>query len=92
MNNNDIVRKASVIMNHYERHWRHTELRGEKKLNAHCKEKKTCFTIKYTDDSSKKKTMLGPQQQDRLKVIMIKYPFSCHNVHHLNSGRGQSSK
>lgn len=41
MNNNDIVRNASVIMNHYERHRRHTELWGEKKLDAHCKEKKS---------------------------------------------------
>lgn len=39
MNNNDIVRNASVIMNHYERHRRHTELWGKKKLGAHCKEK-----------------------------------------------------
>lgn len=53
MNNNDIVRNASVIMNHFERHWRHTELRG-KKLNAHCKEKKIYFTIKYTDNPSTK--------------------------------------
>lgn len=41
MNNNDIVRNASVIMNHYERHRKNTVLRGrEKKLNAHCKEEK----------------------------------------------------
>lgn len=62
---------------------------GGKKLNAHCKEKKNLFHNQvHTDNPSKKKTMLGPQEQDRLKVIMNKYPFSCHNVHHLNFGRG----
>lgn len=62
---------------------------GEKKLDAHCKEKKNLFHNQvHTDNPSKKKTMLGPQQQDRLKVIMNKHPFSCHNVHHLNFGRG----
>lgn len=41
MNNNDIVRNASVIMNHYERHWRHTELRGGKNLMHIVKKKKS---------------------------------------------------
>lgn len=76
MNNNDIVRNASVIMNHYERHWRHTELRGGKNLMHIVKKKKNLFHNQvHTDNPSKKKTMLGPQQQDRLKVIMNKYPF-----------------
>lgn len=49
---------------------------GGKKLDAHCKEKKNLFHNQvHTDNPSKKKTMLGPQQQDRLKVIMNKYPF-----------------
>lgn len=76
MNNNDIVRNASVIMNHYERHRRNTVLRGrEKKLNAHCKEEKNLFHNQvHTDNPSQKKTMLGPQEQDRLKVTMNKYP------------------
>lgn len=74
MNNNDIVRNASVIMNHYERHRKNTVLRGrEKKLNAHCKEEKNLFHNQvHTDNPSQKKTMLGPQEQDRLKVTMNK--------------------
>lgn len=51
MNNNDIVRNASVIMNHYERALeahRTAGRGGGEKLDAHCKEKKIYFTIKYT--------------------------------------------
>lgn len=60
---------------------------GGEELDAHCKEKKNLFHNQvHTDNPSQKKTMLGPQEQDRLKVIMNKYPFSCHNVHQLNSG------
>lgn len=54
------------------------------------KKKKISFAIKSTDKPLKKKTMLGPQQQDRLKVKMNQYHFSCHNVHHLNSGEGKA--
>lgn len=45
----------------------HTELWGEKKLDALVRKKKSSFAIKYTPITIplKKKTMLGPQQQDR---------------------------
>lgn len=48
MNNNDIVRNASVIMNHYERHRRHTELRGKKNLMHIVKRKKTSVSQSST--------------------------------------------
>lgn len=74
MNNNDIVRNASVIMNHYERHRKNTVLRGREKNSMHIvKKKKNLFHNQvHTDNPSQKKTMLGPQEQDRLKVTMNK--------------------
>lgn len=52
------------------------------------KKKKNLFHNQvHTDNPSQKKTMLGPQEQDRVKVTMNKYPVFCHNVHHLNFGK-----
>lgn len=39
------------------------------------KKKKICFTINSDNPSKKEKITLGPQEQDRLKVIMNKYLF-----------------
>lgn len=66
-----------------------TENCGGKNSMRIVKIKKNLFHNQvHTDNPSKKKTTLGPRQQDRLKVITNKYSFSCHYVHHLNSGRG----
>lgn len=55
----------------------HRTVGGGDKLNAQCKEqkKKICFTINSDNPSKKEKITLGPQEQDRLKVIMNKYLF-----------------
>lgn len=65
MNNNDIVRNASVIMNHYERQWRHTEPRerGGRNLMHIVKKKNLFHNQVHTDNPSKKKTTLGPAGQ-----------------------------
>lgn len=54
------------------------------------KKKKKSVSQSTVTTHQKKKTMLGPQEQDRLKVIMNNTCFSCHNLHRLNfSGEGR---
>lgn len=56
-----------------------TQDRGGDKLNAQCKEEKKNYSVSQstvtTHQKKKKKLTLGPQEQDRLKVIMNKYLF-----------------